>query len=61
MDTIQESLDTKITKYLKEALGETDFDIDSMNLPEKMSIVEFRDKEKWNEFKIGLRESGYII
>ena len=61
MDTANESVEVGITKYIKEVLGRTDSEIALMRLPEKLSLVEMNDKDKWNEFKIGLRESGYII
>lgn len=61
MDTTKESIDNKITRYIKEILGRTDLEVASMKLPQKMSLIEMSDKEKWSEFKIRLRESGYII
>ena len=61
MDTANESVEVGITKYIKEVLGRTDSEIALMRLPEKLSLVEMNDKNKWNEFKIGLREFGYII
>lgn len=61
MKNLKESIDIKITRYIKEVLGRTDSEVASMKLPEKMSIIEVNNKDKWNEFKVGLRESGYII
>lgn len=61
MDTTTESIDIRINRYIKEVLGRTDAEVSSMRLSEKMSLIEMNDKDKWNEFKVGLRESGYII
>jgi uncharacterized protein YbcI len=61
METNTEPIETKITRYIKEVLGRKDSEVISMRLPEKMSLIEMDNKEKWHEFKIGLRESGYII
>jgi len=61
MDTTEESIYIRIAKYIKETLKKSDSEVSSMRLSEKMSLIEMKDKDKWNEFKIGLRKSGYII
>jgi hypothetical protein len=61
MGIAKESVEVRITRYIKEVLGHKDSEVALMRLPEKLSLVEMNDKNKWNEFKVGLRESGYII
>lgn len=61
MDTTTESIDIRINRYIKEVLGRTDAEVSSMKLSEKMSLIEMNNKDKWSEFKVGLRQSGYII
>jgi len=32
-----------------------------MTIQNKMSLVGMKSQDKWEEFKLGLREAGYII
>ncbi len=60
-DTTEDFIEIKINNFIKESLDYSDQQIAELQLQQKMSIVEMRDKAKWDEFREGLRKLGYII
>lgn len=57
----EESVESKINKFIKETFNKTKEELSMMTLPKKMEWVSMRNLKKWEEFKLGLRKAGYII
>lgn len=55
------NVELQIVEFLIEELKITSDEVSKMTLSERMSTIERRDVSKWNEFRKGLRQSGYII
>lgn len=55
------SVEVKIKEFLVDNLSIQEKEACLMNLQQQMSLIESKDKEKWNEFRFELRKSGYII
>lgn len=50
-----------INSFLSEFYKYSDEKINSLTIQTKMHLVLIRDESKWEEFKIDLRNLGYII
>jgi hypothetical protein len=55
------SVELQIDKFIKESYNYDDELVKSMTLQHKMSMINMKNQDKWEEFKLGLRKSGYII
>lgn len=55
------SVEVKIKEFLVNNLSIQEEEACLMNLQQRMSLIESKNKDKWNEFRVGLRKSGYII
>jgi hypothetical protein len=51
----------KIDEFVHENCNIKKEDLSSMILSRKMGLINMKSQDKWDEFKIGLRELGYII
>jgi hypothetical protein len=60
-DNSTKTVELQIMYFLIEELKITSDEVSKMTLSERMSTIERRDVSKWNEFRKGLRQSGYII
>lgn len=56
-----ETTESKINKFLEDICKKTKEQVSIMTIQSKMSLVNMKDPDKWEEFKLGLRKAGYII
>jgi len=56
-----EPVEAQISKFIEESFDKSKVEVASMTLQSKMSLIAMRFPEKWEEFKLGLRNAGYII
>jgi len=58
-------MDKIITEQIKDHIlvlyDYTREEVENMTLWHQMSLINMRDIDKWEEFKIGLRNTGFII
>lgn len=54
-------VEIEINNYLSSKYSYSEQDLKELNLPTKMNLVYFKDKKKWEYFKLKLRKKGYII
>lgn len=55
------SLHNSINEFIQESYNKTKKEVSEMTIQNKMSLVGMKSQDKWEEFKLGLREAGYII
>ncbi len=53
--------ESKVSKFIQEKFNISEGEVLAMTIQNKMSFVNMRDSQKWEEFKIDLRKVGYII
>jgi len=51
----------KIKIYTTEAYHMKREEVDKLQLPRLLSLIEMKSKTKYNEFKLQLRKDGWII
>lgn len=57
----ESSLQNSIDEFVQESYGKTKEEVLSMSISHKMTLTGMKSQDKWQEFKMGLREAGYII
>jgi hypothetical protein len=56
------TVEQEIKKYVKDAFHQyTEEQVERLQLPKLLSLVEMRDKDKYDEFRKTLRKEGWII
>lgn len=57
--TIEKEIELYVVEKYKNSF--TDRNLKLMSIQSRMQLVNMKDDKKWNEFKLKLREAGYII
>lgn len=55
------AVEVQIKDFVVEKLLFPEKEAASITLQQRMSLIESKDKEVWDEFRKGLRNAGYII
>ena len=56
-----EPVETQISKFIEGKFNKSREEAAAMTIQSKMSLINMRYPEKWDEFKLVLRKAGYII
>ena len=57
----KEPVEVQLDKYIQEHYKNTKEELSMMNIGYKLLLVNMKNVNMWEEFKIGFRKSGYII
>lgn len=57
----KEPVEVKLDKYVQEHYKKTKEELSTMTIGHKLLLVNMKNVNMWEEFKIGFRKSGYII
>ena len=57
----KEIVEFQLDKYVQEHYKKTKEESSMMTIGHKLSLVNMKNVNKWEEFKMGFRKSGYII
>lgn len=61
MREVEESVESKIDKFIIDKCNKNEDEVRVMTIQNKMSLIGMKSQDKWDEFKMGLRKAGYII
>lgn len=61
IETKPETVEVKINKFVEEFCNKTKEETAMMTIQNKVSLISMKNKNKYEEFKLELREAGYII
>lgn len=61
MNKLEETIESKIDKFVEDNYSKIKEETSVMTVAHKMSLVNMKSSEKWEEFKLELRKAGYII